>query len=273
MLVLGPVEQTIGFQVAPCEAAEGGASLVVVAQDVTDVRKLERMRRDFVANVSHELKTPLTSIKGLVETLLNGALEDTGNNRRFVSMIDEDATRLTRLIDDLLDLSQIESKSTPMRLQPVALHLFFEELETRFRNQLDAQGVVWDLKVPSGAPRIEADPDRLRQIFVNLIDNAIKFNKPNGRVAISADADAAWVRITVADTGAGIPEKDLPRIFERFYRVDKARSRELGGTGLGLSIVKHLVELHRGRIDVTSQAGMGTAFVVTLPVFSEPHAS
>lgn len=264
--IVGPVQQTMSFQIAPCEGGAGGASIVVVAQDVSDVRKLESMRRDFVANVSHELKTPLTSIKGLVETLLSGALEDSANNRRFVALIEEDAARLTRLIDDLLELSQIESKATPLRLQPVALRQFFEELEARFRNQLDAKGVFWDLKVPTGTPLVEADPDRLRQIFVNLFDNAIKFNKPNGRVTVSADADAAWVRITVADTGAGIPESDLPRIFERFYRVDKARSRELGGTGLGLAIVKHLIELHHGRIDVVSRSGEGSAFTVTLPI-------
>ncbi len=265
---LGPLEQTVHVQVTPCGAEQGQTSLVVVAQDVTDMRKLESMRRDFVANVSHELKTPLTSIKGLVETLLSGALEDPANNRRFVVLIDEDTTRLTRLIDDLLDLSQIESKALPLRLQPVALRPFFEQLEARFKNQLEAQQVVWDLTIPTGVPSVEADPDRLRQIFVNLIDNAIKFNKPNGRVTISADPDASWVRITVADTGAGIPEGDLPRIFERFYRVDKARSRELGGTGLGLAIVKHLVELHRGRIDIASRLGEGSAFTVSLRAHS-----
>ena len=263
--VFGPMEQTIRFQATPCEGGEEAAALVVVAQDVTEVRRLERMRREFVANVSHELKTPVTSIKGLTETLLNGALEDAANNRRFVTLIDEDATRLTRLIDDLLELSHIESKATPLQLQPVRLQELFEGLVARFRNQAEVGQVTLDARVPENVPPVRGDPDRLRQIFVNLLDNSIKFNKPAGRVSISTVADGAEVRITVADTGCGIPEADLPRIFERFYRVDKARSRELGGTGLGLSIIKHLVDLHQGRVSVASRLGEGSAFPVVLP--------
>ncbi|MBI4341226.1 MAG: PAS domain-containing protein [Candidatus Omnitrophica bacterium] len=263
--VLGPAEQTIRFQATPCEGAEAAAALVVVAQEVTEVRRLERMRRDFVANVSHELKTPVTSIKGLTETLLGGALEDAANNRRFVTLIDDDATRLTRLIDDLLELSQIESKVAPLNVQPVELRKLFEELEVRFRNQLAAKQVTFELKIPTGLPPVKGDPDKLRQIFVNLLDNAIKFNRASGRVTVTAQPDQGWMHVTVADTGTGIPDADLPRIFERFYRVDKARSRELGGTGLGLAIVKHLAELHQGRVTVASRLGEGSAFTVTLP--------
>ncbi len=263
--LLSPAEQSVRFQVIPCEG-RAAAATVIVAEDVTEIRKLERMRREFVANVSHELKTPLTSIKGLVETLLNGALEDASNNRRFVSLIDEDATRLTRLIEDLLELSQIESKAQPLQFQPVFLRALFEDLSARFRHQCEAAQVVLTLQVPENLPSVEADPDRLKQIFVNLIDNAIKFNKPGGQVTVNAAAIPKGVAISIVDTGLGIPENDLPRVFERFYRVDKARSRELGGTGLGLSIVKHLVELQRGRIDVKSRLGQGTTFTVTLPV-------
>lgn len=263
----GPTAEVIQFQVTPCRSGERGAALVLVAQDVTEMRRLEGMRREFVANVSHELKTPLTSIKGLVETLLHGALEDPANNRRFVSLIDADAARLGRLIDDLLELSQIESKAVPLVLQPVALRPFFEGLLPLFAHPLRERHITLDLAVPADAPAVKGDPERLRQVFVNLLDNAVKFNRTGGRVKVSASAAGAAVQVAVTDTGAGIPEADLPRIFERFYRVDKARSRALGGTGLGLSIVKHLAELHHGSVEVRSRVGEGSTFIVTLPAW------
>ncbi|MBI4598549.1 MAG: phosphate regulon sensor histidine kinase PhoR [Candidatus Omnitrophica bacterium] len=262
----GPREQAIRFQATPCEDQTAAAALVVVAQDVTEIRRLEGVRREFVANVSHELKTPLTSIKSLTETLLTGALEDAQNNRRFVTMIDQDATRLTRLIDDLLALSQIESKATPLNLQPVNLRVLIESLLPMFAQPMQERHITMEVLIPADAPQVQADSDRLRQVFVNLIDNAVKFNTPSGRVSIRAQISEEQIRILVEDTGAGIPEQDLPRIFERFYRVDKARSRELGGTGLGLAIVKHLVELHHGTVDVRSQPGQGSTFTVTLPL-------
>ncbi len=265
-----PEERIIRFQAAPCDGPPGGAALVLVAQDVTDVRRLEGMRREFVANVSHELKTPLTSIKGLIETLLAGALEDQGSNRRFVGMIEEDATRLTRLIDDLLELSQIESKAVPLRLEPVDLHALADELAPTFRQPLSERGVTLEIRVPPQTPPVRADRERLRQILLNLLDNAIKFNVSGGRVTVEAEAQGPSVQVSVADSGGGIPEADLPRIFERFYRVDKARSRGLGGTGLGLSIVKHLVELHQGTVEVASQPGQGSRFTVTLPRWVPP---
>ncbi len=258
-----PTERVIRFQAAPCE---GSAALVLVVQDVTEIRRLEGMRREFVANVSHELKTPLTSIKGLVETLLSGALEDPANNRRFVSMIDEDATRLSRLIDDLLELSQIESKAVAMKLQSVPLRPLLESLLPSFRQQLGEHRVTLDLAISADLPPIRGDPERLRQIFINLLDNAVKFNTPGGRITVRAQADGAVLRVDVEDAGIGIPEPDLPRIFERFYRVDKARSRALGGTGLGLSIVKHLVELHLGTINVRSRVNHGSTFTMTFPI-------
>jgi two-component system phosphate regulon sensor histidine kinase PhoR len=266
-----PGEQVVRFQATPCATTgAGGTALVLVAQDVTDVRRLERMRREFVANVSHELKTPLTSIKGLLETLLNGALEDPANNRRFVAIIDQDASRLGRLIDDLLELSQIESKASTLRLERVRLRPLLEAMVQTFLPQLEARQVSARLDVPADFPPVHADPDRLRQIFSNLIDNAIKFNVPNGTVTIQATQEEGSARIAVTDTGLGIPEADLPRVFERFYRVDKARSRELGGTGLGLAIVKHLVELHRGRVTVQSRPGQGSTFTVLLPISASP---
>lgn len=266
--VLGPQEQVIRFQGAPCESGQTGAALVFVAQDVTEIRRLERMRREFVANVSHELKTPLTSIKGLVETLLNGALEDLANNRRFVAMIDEDATRLTQLIDDLLELSQIESKVAPLALRPVDLRGLIQDLVPRLRQQANERQVTLEVSLPTDTPPVTGDSDRLRQVFLNLLDNAVKFNKPGGRVTVSARREPPLLSLSVEDTGIGIPEQDLQRIFERFYRVDKARSRELGGTGLGLAIVKHLIDLHHGTINVCSQPGRGSTFTIALPLWN-----
>ncbi|PIQ84775.1 MAG: PAS domain-containing sensor histidine kinase [Candidatus Omnitrophica bacterium CG11_big_fil_rev_8_21_14_0_20_63_9] len=262
----GPPERILRLQAAPCEGGTTGAALVLVAQDVTETRRLENLRREFVANVSHELKTPLTSIKGLVETLLNGALEDPANNRRFVTLIEEDAVRLNRLIDDLLDLSRIESRALTLQLHPVPLRPLFEQVAATFQTQLQAGRVALTLSVPADLPPVKGDPERLRQIFINLIDNAIKFNKSAGQVEITATVEGAMARVAVRDTGSGIPTEDLPRVFERFYRVDKARSRALGGTGLGLAIVKHLVELHEGRVEAHSRPGQGSTFTVILPL-------
>ncbi len=262
--VFSPREAMIRFQVAPCEGGEQGATLVLVAQDVTEVRRLEQMRREFVGNVSHELKTPLTSIRGLVETLLSGALEDPANNRRFVTLIDEDATRLSRLIDDLLQLSEIESKAVPLRLERVNIAVLLDDIQTSFGQRMKERRLACEIEIPPDTPAVQADPDRLRQVFVNLLDNAIKFTPEGGRIRLSARPRGPMLDISVSDTGVGIPEQDLPRIFERFYRVDKARSRELGGTGLGLSIVKHIVEAHGGTVSVVSRAQQGATFTVSL---------
>ncbi len=263
-----PQERSMRFQAVPCEGGTMDAALVLVAQDITEMRRLEGMRREFVANVSHELKTPLTSIKGLVETLLSGALEDAANNRRFVSLIDEDATRLARLIDDLLALSQIESRAVPLRVQSVNVRELVDHIAARFRAQLQERRVVFDNQITDSAPAVRGDVERLHQVFMNLFDNAVKFNTTGGRITVTADVQGAFLAVAVQDTGIGIPEADLPRIFERFYRVDKTRARELGGTGLGLAIVKHIVELHQGSVSVQSRLGQGTTFAVSLPLWS-----
>jgi two-component system phosphate regulon sensor histidine kinase PhoR len=263
--LFGPPERVLSLQVAPCEGGTTGAALVLVAQDVTETRRLEGLRREFVANVSHELKTPLTSIRGLVETLLGGALEDPAHNRRFVGLIEEDTVRLTRLIDDLLDLSRIESKALVLQPQAITLRPLLEQLVASFQPQLQAGQVSLSLVAPDDLPLVSGDVERLRQIFINLLDNAIKFNKVGGRVDVTARSEGPWVRVAVQDTGSGIPAPDLPRIFERFYRVDKARARALGGTGLGLAIVKHLVELHQGTVSVESCPDQGSTFTVSLP--------
>jgi len=261
-----PQERMLRLHSVPC--AGGGANgpcAIVVIQDVTETTRYEQLRKEFVANVSHELKSPLTSIRGLTETLLGGALEDAANNRRFVQLIDDDTGRLSRLIDDLLSLSQIESQAVPLRLSVVALRPFAESVIASVQPMLRARRISAALEVPPGLA-VRADPDRLRQVLFNLLDNAIKYNKDGGTVTLSAAPTGAMATVVVADTGIGIPDSDVPRIFERFYRVDKARSRELGGTGLGLSIVKHIVEAHGGRVAVDSYLGRGSTFSFTIPL-------
>jgi len=237
---------------------------LVVVHDITEIRRLETVRRDFVANVSHELKTPLTSIKGFVETLLEGALDDKKNSRDFLKIIQDHAERLNNLVNDLLSLSNLESKEMPLEISDVHLAQVIDEVILGFGSQLKKNDVEIMNELPLGIV-VKADKDKIMQVFTNLIDNAIKFNKKNGLVSIYSEELNGKIKITIEDYGVGIPEKDIPRIFERFYRVDKARSRELGGTGLGLSIVKHIVELHGGMAGVKSTEGLGSKFFFTLP--------
>jgi two-component system phosphate regulon sensor histidine kinase PhoR len=266
--IFQPKERVLRLHGVPCQGCgPSGPCAVLVIQDVTEHTRYEQLRKEFVANVSHELKSPLTSIRGLTETLSGGALDDPASNRRFVQLIDDDAARLSRLIDDLLALSQIESQAVPLKPIAVELKSLIESVVASFQPGIDQLHLVATLQLPSGFA-VRADPDRLRQVLFNLIDNAIKYNKEGGQITISAVQDNAWVKVTVADTGIGIPTKDIPRIFERFYRVDKARSRELGGTGLGLSIVKHIVEAHGGMVFATSQLGQGSVFSFTIPLAS-----
>ena len=250
------------FEVQAAPLSRRGA--IAVLHDITDLERLERVRKDFVANVSHELRTPLTAIRGYAETLLEGALEDPANNRRFLEIITAQAARLNNIASDLLVLSELESGrpaererlSVPSVLES-ALHTV--ESEARVREVQIVCSQVEDLCV-------EGSKIRLEQALVNLLDNAIKFNRPSGQVRVEVMRAAdGQVRITVADTGIGIPSDDLSRIFERFYRVDKARSRAVGGTGLGLSIVKHVLERMNGKITVASELGRGSVFSVTLP--------
>jgi len=236
---------------------------LVVIHDITEIRRLETIRRDFVANVSHELKTPLTSIKGFVETLLEGALDDEENNRNFLKIIQNHAERLNSLVNDLLSLSYLESKNISLEINDVNLSRVADEVILGFGSQLRKKRI----EVVNGlAPDIlvKADEERIKQVFTNLIDNALKFNREKGAIKIYSEEFNGKIRVIVEDSGIGIPEKDIPRIFERFYRVDKARSRELGGTGLGLSIVKHIVELHGGMVGVESSEGSGSRFFFTL---------
>jgi two-component system phosphate regulon sensor histidine kinase PhoR len=244
------------------DASVNGA--LVVIHDITEIRRLETVRRDFVANVSHELKTPLTSIKGFIETLLEGALEDKENNRNFLKIIQSHADRLDALVNDLLSLSHLESKEIRVDKTDFDLNAQVEEVLRGFKSQLKAKGIEVEYAVLKNL-KVSADKDRIHQVLVNLIDNAIKFNKEKGSIKLYAESVNGNLKVIVEDSGMGIPSKDIPRIFERFYRVDKARSRELGGTGLGLSIVKHIIELHNGAVGVESTEGLGSKFWFTLP--------
>lgn len=259
-----PVQSIFEVNATPIFESGSVSGCIVVIYDITGIRHLETIRRDFVANVSHELKTPLTSIKGFVETLLEGALEDKENNRNFLKIIQEHASRLDSLVNDLLSLSHLESKGIAINKSEFDLSNQVKEVITGFRSQLKAKGIEVISQLPE-AFIINGDKNRIGQVLVNLIDNAIKFNKDKGLIKIYSQDYSGNIKVIIEDSGMGIPQKDLPRIFERFYRVDKARSRQLGGTGLGLSIVKHIVELHGGASGVESTEGLGSKFWFTLP--------
>ncbi|MGA2433686.1 MAG: ATP-binding protein [Bryobacteraceae bacterium] len=251
-------------QAAPLTAGSRSGALAIL-HDITDLERLERIRKDFVANVSHELRTPLTAIRGYAETLLDGALEDAENNRKFLDVIRAHAIRLNNIASDLLILSELESGGRSAPPEPVPVR---EAIESALRT-VESEARVRGVAIVPGAldaGEVLAHRIRLEQALVNLIDNAIKFNREGGEVRVEAGRTPdGRARISISDSGIGIPSEDLPRIFERFYRVDKARSREVGGTGLGLSIVKHIVERMEGTIAVDSELGKGSRFTMTLP--------
>jgi two-component system phosphate regulon sensor histidine kinase PhoR len=233
--------------------------------DITQLERLERVRQEFLSNVSHELRTPLTAILAFVETLEDGALEDEENNRRFLSVIRKNATRMHNLIDDILELSAIEAGNVQVVPANVRLHSLSADVLTALASRAEAQGVTINNEIPFETA-VYADARRLEQMLTNLVDNAIKFNHTGGHVTISLkNGDGARDRILVADTGDGISAEHIERIFERFYRVDRARSREMGGTGLGLAIVKHLARAHGGEVSVQSKVGEGSTFIIELP--------
>jgi two-component system phosphate regulon sensor histidine kinase PhoR len=246
-------------------AAPLGTGALLVLHDITRLRKLEQVRKDFVANVSHELRTPLASIQAFAETLRRGGIDDSAHRMEFVEAIENGARRMARLIDDLLELSAIESGKRPPKLEALSLPEVAGDAARPLMHSARQRGISIDLAFPASLPLVRADRLQLLQVLTNLIDNAVKFNKDRGSVRVSAEGSPGRVFVSVADTGCGIPAEDLPRIFERFYRVDKARSRELGGTGLGLAIVKHIVEAHGGTVAVESPPGKGSIFRFTLP--------
>jgi two-component system sensor histidine kinase VicK len=248
------------------DEAKNPEGIIAVLQDITEQQRLENMRKEFVANVSHELRTPLTSIKSYSETLLDGALEDREIAEKFLGVINAEADRMTRLVKDLLQLSRLDNQQLKWNFEEISLVELVKntvermELEARTRRQTLECFVLGDI------PYIEADYGRIEQVVFNVLGNAIKYTPEDGKVTVYVGKIYNDVYFKVTDTGIGIPESDLPRIFERFYRVDKARSREMGGTGLGLAIAKEIVEAHAGIITITSQPGTGTEVTVRLPV-------
>ncbi|HEX8432264.1 MAG TPA: ATP-binding protein, partial [Longimicrobium sp.] len=279
-----------GEQVPPAELMQEGRHLLATAQplpgggavmvflDVSPLRRLEGVRRDFVANASHELKTPLTAIRGFSETLLDEDLPP-ALRRQFTETVKANADRLQRIVDDLLDLSRIESGGFRVQPEIVSINELAHEAVAPSRATVDARRVHVLGDVPPECEYVLADPSALRQVLANLIGNAIRYVPEGGTVVVGArwlapergpeDATGPWIEISVSDNGAGIPAEHLPRIFERFYRADAARSREEGGTGLGLSIVKHLVEAHGGTVEAESEVGRGTTIRFTLPAPDE----
>ncbi|MDO8426880.1 MAG: ATP-binding protein [Deltaproteobacteria bacterium] len=238
--------------------------LLLFLQDITEEKRVETIKKDFVANVSHELRTPLASIKGYSETLLDGGMDDKNTLKEFLRVIDRHATRMSRLIDDLLTLSKLESHQMEIVSEPVDIKEILLSTKTGFEKQARDKGIKITSRIPEGLPKALGDRDRLEQVVVNLLDNAIKYTPPGGGVSLSACASKGDIRVDVKDTGIGFPPSDIPRIFERFYRVDKARSRDLGGTGLGLAIVKHIIQGHNGRLHVESAPGKGSTFSFSL---------
>jgi two-component system phosphate regulon sensor histidine kinase PhoR len=255
------------FDVTAAPLPDGG--VVAVLRDLTETERVEKTRRDFIANVSHELRTPLTSIQGYTETLLDSLPENPSSSREFLEIIRKNAIRMSRLTEDLLTLARVESGETRFDREPVAPLDLLKEAEESFREIARSQGV--DLQILNGTspveslPQVLADREAIHQVFANLIDNAMKYGRSGARIELGAHAAERGIEFYVRDFGAGISSEHLPRLFERFYRVDKARSRESGGTGLGLAIAKHIMRAHAGTIRAESDLGRGSTFIFSLP--------
>jgi two-component system phosphate regulon sensor histidine kinase PhoR len=242
---------------------------VVLFRDVSHLRQVEEMRRDFVANVSHELRTPLSIFRGYLETLLDDPHQPPGELLRILEIMERHSDRLNALVEDVLSLARLESPGAELDLCEVDLAELLHSIMRDWEKRFAAKQLKSHLNFPGNLPLLQADENRLQEVIYNLLDNAVKYSQPAGTVFLRAEIDGDRVLISVADQGVGIQEADLPRIFERFYRADKARSRELGGTGLGLSIVKHIVQLHGGTVEAASEPGKGTTISVVLPVNRE----
>lgn len=277
--IQNPVQRYLEASAAPVKLAEGDAGRVFVFNEITRLRAYETVRADFIANLTHELRTPLTALYGYAETLLKG-VDDAETQRRFLGIIERQSRRLARLIDDLISLSDLERGLTPLKFEPIAPARIIDEAAELMREQAVRAGIELVAKSTPDLPHVVIDRDRMHQVMVNLLDNAIKYtprggivtleartrvNQMDGTVASSSSA-VPGVEFIVSDTGEGIPAAAIPRLTERFYRVDRARSRELGGTGLGLAIVKHIMQLHRGSLHIESRLREGTTVSVWVPV-------
>lgn len=263
LVEIGAKRQLLGVIVTPFKGEPGCLMLI---QDLTEMRKLETARRDFIANLSHELRTPIASLKALTETLREGAIDDPSVAGDFLDKMNTEADRLAQMAEELGELSRIESGEAPLRKESVEVSGAVARVTERLRAQADRAGLLLETQIEPGLPHIPADGDRLEQVLLNLMHNAIKFTPPGGKVSIMAKTDGQCLTISVADTGVGISPDDLPRVFERFYKADRARAG--GGTGLGLAIAKHIVEAHQGRIWAESVEGKGSIFSFSLPLGS-----
>ncbi|GMA50064.1 hypothetical protein GCM10025857_14210 [Alicyclobacillus contaminans] len=269
-----PADLSVELNVTPIFGTHSEVvGAVAVLHDVSQFRQVERMRSEFVANVSHELRTPITAVRGFAETLLDGAIENPELRRQFVQIIYDEADRLNHLVVDLLELSKIESGHSIFHFEPADLGVLAENAADTLRHQAEQHGLALEVHLPEAPVVAEVAAERILQVLVNLIGNAIAYTPAPGRVDLTVLDGEATVQLVVQDTGIGIPQADIPRIFERFYRVDKDRSRRTGGTGLGLAIVKHIVEVHHGNIQVESQVGKGSIFRVNLPKRQMPNAA
>lgn len=266
-IVLTPTGRCLHVQASVAGGErENEACAVLVFHDITELRRLEKIRKDFVANVSHELRTPLTSIKGYVEALLDGAKDDPEASAKFLGIILTQSDRLNLIIEDLLELSKIESGRVSFKQDPIDIRNVIERTLSMIKPLADKKGHRLVSVIDDQLPTLAGDEDRLVQVLTNLLDNAVKYTPEQGTITVAAHSTPQQLELSVTDTGIGIPEQDRPRVFERFYRVDKARSRELGGTGLGLAIVKHIVEGHGGQVWVEGNHPSGSRFVVRLPI-------
>jgi two-component system phosphate regulon sensor histidine kinase PhoR len=261
-----PSERVLQVHAVPLRFPGDEPGVVIILHDITELRRLEQVRTEFVANVSHELRTPLTAIQGYLETLLDGALEEPQHARKFLEIVFRHTERLGRLTDDLTDLSNIELGRISLRIEPADLTEVTESALAIIQPRAGSGRVTVEASFPADMPEVLADRDRLAQILINLVDNAVKYTPAGGHVSVEAQRlPSGMLEVAVRDTGVGVPKADLPRLTERFYRVDKARSRELGGTGLGLAIVKHLVLAHGGELGIESELWKGTTVRFTLP--------
>lgn len=263
----GVAEQIFEVRAVPLDD-NGAISAVLTLHDTTRERRAQGMRSDFVANVSHELRSPLAAVLGFVETLRGPAKDDADARERFLGIMQGEAERMTRLIDDLLSLSKVEADEHIQPQDPIAIGPLLARVVDVVRARADERGVEIEVHVPGNVPNVIGDADQLTQVFQNLIENAVKYGGEESVVRVTAsvrDTAPGGIAVVITDQGDGIPASDLPRLTERFYRVDKARSREMGGTGLGLAIVKHIIGRHRGRLEIDSEEGVGSTFAVLLP--------
>jgi two-component system phosphate regulon sensor histidine kinase PhoR len=247
----------------PLTGAESGGALVLL-QDLTQLRSLQTMRRELVGNISHDFRTPLSGIKAMAETLRDGAINEPEVARDFLSRIETEVDRLTQMVAELTELSRIETGRTELKRAPVDINALVEEVTAQLKPQAERQNLTLETHLAEGLPEVPADRERLRQVLVNLVHNAVKFNRPGGSIRATTLAGDGSVSVEIADTGQGIPRNDLPRIFERFYKADRSRSGQ--GSGMGLAIAKHIIEAHGGRIQASSVEGEGATFTFSLPL-------